>query len=92
MPFGSAGANRTVTSLEPGTGQSAYSTHWLFSRSITALGPSIAPFFTPKRYIVQKRFSVSRHSAWRAVFAYLTHDHATRDETLGEHTSLHRAA
>lgn len=30
--------------------------------------------------------------AWRAVFAYLTHDHATRDETLGEHTSLRRAA
>ena len=31
--------------------------------------------------------------AWRAVFAYLTHDHATRDETLGEqHTKLHRAA
>lgn len=30
--------------------------------------------------------------AWRAVFGYLTHDHATRDETLGEHTSLRRAA
>jgi hypothetical protein len=30
--------------------------------------------------------------AWRAVFAYLTHDQATRDETLGEHTTLHRAA
>ena len=30
--------------------------------------------------------------AWRAVFAYLTHDHATRDETLGEHSSLRRAA
>ena len=24
-------------------------------------------------------------SAWRAVFGYLTHDHATLDETLGEH-------
>ncbi len=30
--------------------------------------------------------------AWRAVFGYLTHDRATRDETLGEHTSLRRAA
>ena len=30
--------------------------------------------------------------AWRAVFGYLTHDRATRDETLGEHTQLHRAA
>jgi hypothetical protein len=31
--------------------------------------------------------------AWRAVFAYLTHDKATVDETLGgEHTTLHRAA
>lgn len=30
--------------------------------------------------------------AWRAVFAWLTHDHATRDETLGEHTPLRRAA
>ena len=30
--------------------------------------------------------------AWRAVFAWLTHDHATRDETLGEHTTLRRAA
>ena len=30
--------------------------------------------------------------AWRAVFSYLTHDHATRDETLGEHSSLRRAA
>ncbi len=30
--------------------------------------------------------------AWRAVFAYLTHDHATRDETLGEHSPLRRAA
>jgi hypothetical protein len=30
--------------------------------------------------------------AWRAVFAYLTHDRATRDETLGEHTTLPRAA
>jgi len=24
-------------------------------------------------------------SAWRALFGYLTHDHATMDETLGEH-------
>jgi hypothetical protein len=24
-------------------------------------------------------------SGWRALFAYLTHDHATMDETLGEH-------
>jgi hypothetical protein len=30
--------------------------------------------------------------AWRAVFAYLTHDRATLDETLGEHAGLHRAA
>lgn len=30
--------------------------------------------------------------AWRAVFSYLTHDRATRDETLGEHTTLRRAA
>jgi hypothetical protein len=30
--------------------------------------------------------------AWRAVFAYLTHDRATRDETLGEHRPLRRAA
>jgi hypothetical protein len=31
--------------------------------------------------------------AWRALFAYLTHDRATLDETLGEnHTQLHRAA
>ena len=30
--------------------------------------------------------------AWRALFAYLTHDRATLDETLGEHAKLHRAA
>jgi hypothetical protein len=31
--------------------------------------------------------------AWRALFAYLTHDRATLDETLGEqHPTLHRAA
>jgi hypothetical protein len=30
--------------------------------------------------------------AWRAVFGYLTHDRATRDETLGEHTSLRKVA
>jgi len=30
--------------------------------------------------------------AWRALFGYLTHDRATLDETLGEHTTLHRAA
>ena len=30
--------------------------------------------------------------AWRAVFGYLTHDRATRDETLGEHPPLRRAA
>ena len=29
---------------------------------------------------------------WRAVFAYLTHDRATSDETLGEHRPLRRAA
>lgn len=29
---------------------------------------------------------------WRAVFGYLTHDRATSDETLGDHTSLRRAA
>ena len=29
---------------------------------------------------------------WRAIFAYLTHDRATLDETLGEHTVLHKAA
>lgn len=31
-------------------------------------------------------------SAWRAVFGYLTHDHATLDETLGEHHSLRKVA
>jgi hypothetical protein len=30
--------------------------------------------------------------AWRAMFAWLTHDRATGDETLGSHTGLHRAA
>ena len=30
---------------------------------------------------------------WRAMFGWLTHDHATRDDTLGEHTPmLSRAA
>lgn len=30
--------------------------------------------------------------AWRAVFAYLTHDRAERDETLGDHRALRKAA
>jgi len=30
-------------------------------------------------------------SAWRAMFGYLTHDRATRDETLGDHSSLRAA-
>ncbi len=30
--------------------------------------------------------------AWRALFAYLTHDRAAGDETLGVHTGLRRAA
>jgi hypothetical protein len=30
--------------------------------------------------------------AWRALFAYLTHDKATLDETLGEHTHIQRVA
>jgi hypothetical protein len=30
--------------------------------------------------------------AWRAMFAYLTHDRAEGDETLGSHTGLRRAA
>jgi len=30
--------------------------------------------------------------AWRAMFAWLTHDRAEGDETLGAHTGLHRAA
>ncbi len=29
---------------------------------------------------------------WRALFGYLTHDRATADETLGEHTPKVRAA
>lgn len=29
---------------------------------------------------------------WRALFGFLTHEQATRDETLGEHTTLRRAA
>src|SRR5262245_9656308 len=29
---------------------------------------------------------------WRALFGWLTHERATMDETLGEHTSLRRAA
>ena len=29
---------------------------------------------------------------WRALFGYLTHERATGDETLGEHTPLRRAA
>jgi hypothetical protein len=29
---------------------------------------------------------------WRALFGYLTHDRATKDETLGEHLSIRRAA
>lgn len=28
---------------------------------------------------------------WRAVFAYLTHDRATSDETLGEHRTMRAA-
>jgi hypothetical protein len=28
---------------------------------------------------------------WRAVFGYLTHEQATKDETLGEHKSLRAA-
>lgn len=35
---------------------------------------------------------VGMTSAWRAVFGYLTHDHATLDETLGEHHSLRKVA
>lgn len=31
-------------------------------------------------------------SAWRAVFGYLTHDHATLDETLGDHRTLRKVA
>ncbi len=31
-------------------------------------------------------------SAWRAVFGYLTHDHATLDETLGDRRGLHKVA
>ena len=31
-------------------------------------------------------------SAWRAVFGYLTHDHATLDETLGDHGTLRKVA
>ena len=31
-------------------------------------------------------------SAWRALFGYLTHDHATLDETLGEHRELRKVA
>jgi len=31
-------------------------------------------------------------SAWRAAFGYLTHDHATLDETLGDHRNLRRVA
>ncbi|MEO7556938.1 MAG: hypothetical protein ABIV94_10105 [Acidimicrobiales bacterium] len=30
--------------------------------------------------------------AWRAMFAYLTHDRAELDETLGQHTHLRTAA
>jgi hypothetical protein len=30
--------------------------------------------------------------AWRAMFAWLTHDRAEGDETLGVHTGLRRAA
>jgi hypothetical protein len=30
--------------------------------------------------------------AWRAAFGWLTHDRATRDETLGERAPLRRAA
>jgi hypothetical protein len=30
--------------------------------------------------------------AWRAAFGFLTHDRATRDETLGEHPPLRKAA
>jgi hypothetical protein len=29
---------------------------------------------------------------WRAMFGWLTHDLATKDETLGEHMSIRRAA
>jgi hypothetical protein len=29
---------------------------------------------------------------WRALFGFLTHERAAGDETLGEHTSLRRAA
>lgn len=31
-------------------------------------------------------------SGWRAVFGWLTHDHAMRDETLGHHSPLRKVA
>jgi hypothetical protein len=31
-------------------------------------------------------------SCWRAVFGWLTHDHAMRDETLGHHQPLRKVA
>jgi len=31
-------------------------------------------------------------SCWRAVFGYLTHDHAMSDETLGHHSPLRKVA
>ncbi|HVM52746.1 MAG TPA: hypothetical protein VM262_06075 [Acidimicrobiales bacterium] len=31
-------------------------------------------------------------SGWRAIFGYLTHDHATKDETLGAHSPLRKVA
>lgn len=31
-------------------------------------------------------------SCWRAVFGYLTHDHAIGDETLGHHSPLRKVA
>jgi len=31
-------------------------------------------------------------SCWRAVFGWLTHDHAMKDETLGHHSPLRKVA
>jgi hypothetical protein len=31
-------------------------------------------------------------SCWRAIFGYLTHDHAMKDETLGHHQPLRKVA
>ena len=85
------GAFETTGGSEPAYNLSTYlGTHYINDLDVTFITGPMGP---RNQDVWMTGFMVAGCTvAWRAMFAWLTHDRAEGDETLGVHGTLRRAA